>query len=139
MRVQKPPTPFSANTFSKNALECMKAYDWPGNVRELRNAVDRALTFCNTSEIDSSDLTLEVRNALSDEKKKDLIGSVSLPDNEEEWARHFAIIQLRMIIEAYQRTGKNGVRTIKLLFPQINSPNKTYLDRLVKKILQGNF
>jgi len=30
-------------TFSREAVEAMRAYDWPGNVRELENAVERAV------------------------------------------------------------------------------------------------
>ena len=29
--------------FSKDALECLLAYDWPGNVRELENCIQRAV------------------------------------------------------------------------------------------------
>ncbi len=32
---------------SPRALEALTAYHWPGNIRELRNAIERALLFCD--------------------------------------------------------------------------------------------
>jgi two-component system response regulator AtoC len=34
------------------AVEALRAYDWPGNVRELRNAIERAMLFCDDPAID---------------------------------------------------------------------------------------
>jgi DNA-binding NtrC family response regulator len=42
--------------FSDEVLEVFDIYDWPGNVRELRNAVERALLFCRSSQILIGDL-----------------------------------------------------------------------------------
>ena len=32
---------------SPAALQALVAYDWPGNIRQLRNAIERALIFCD--------------------------------------------------------------------------------------------
>jgi len=32
---------------SPRVLQALEAYDWPGNIRELRNAIERALLFCD--------------------------------------------------------------------------------------------
>ncbi len=40
-----------ARRLSTKAQSVMHAYGWPGNVRELRNAMERAVTFCDGEEI----------------------------------------------------------------------------------------
>jgi DNA-binding NtrC family response regulator len=45
-----------ASGFSRDALQCLKAYDWPGNVRELENAVERAIVVQKGREIQLEDL-----------------------------------------------------------------------------------
>jgi transcriptional regulator with PAS, ATPase and Fis domain len=42
------------------ALETLKAYCWPGNIRELRNAIERAVLFCDSDHIDIGHLPMEV-------------------------------------------------------------------------------
>ena len=42
--------------FSKNARQAIANFPWPGNVRELENAVEHAVTLCQSEEIDLSDL-----------------------------------------------------------------------------------
>ena len=44
------------------ALEVLKEYRWPGNIRELKNAVERAMLFCDDAEIDVSHLSPEIIN-----------------------------------------------------------------------------
>ncbi len=40
-----------ARELSERALAVIRSYRWPGNVRELRNAMERAVTFCDGEEI----------------------------------------------------------------------------------------
>lgn len=47
-------------SFSKEALNAMKAYDWPGNVRELRNTIERACILAESDVIEVSDLGLPI-------------------------------------------------------------------------------
>jgi DNA-binding NtrC family response regulator len=42
------------------ALEALIAYDWPGNIRELRNALERAIIFCDDPAIDIQHLPLDI-------------------------------------------------------------------------------
>jgi DNA-binding NtrC family response regulator len=42
------------------ALEALKKYDWPGNIRELRNAIERAIIFCDDAAIDIHHLPYEI-------------------------------------------------------------------------------
>ncbi|MFP4070512.1 MAG: sigma-54-dependent transcriptional regulator [Desulfovibrionales bacterium] len=46
---------------SSTALELLHAYPFPGNVRELRNALERAIAFCNGREITPSCLPERIR------------------------------------------------------------------------------
>ena len=41
-------------------LEALRAYNWPGNVRELRNAIERAMLFCDDPAIDLVHLPADV-------------------------------------------------------------------------------
>lgn len=42
------------------AMQAIMAYDWPGNIRELRNAIERAMLFCDDAAIDISHLPSEL-------------------------------------------------------------------------------
>ncbi len=42
------------------AMDAFKAYDWPGNIRELRNALERAIIFCDDPAIDVYHLPSEI-------------------------------------------------------------------------------
>jgi DNA-binding NtrC family response regulator len=53
----------SGRTASPEAMAVLTAYPWPGNVRELRNALERASTLANTSEIRAQDLPPRIRDA----------------------------------------------------------------------------
>ncbi len=46
------------------AMEALMAYDWPGNIRELRNALERAIIFCDDPAIDIHHLPLEITKNL---------------------------------------------------------------------------
>lgn len=46
---------------SQKAMNALLAYDWPGNVRELRNAMERALIFCDGDTVEIGHLPQEVQ------------------------------------------------------------------------------
>jgi two-component system, NtrC family, response regulator AtoC len=48
---------------SKPALELLRTYPFPGNVRELRNAMERAVAFCNGTEISPESLPERIRKS----------------------------------------------------------------------------
>jgi transcriptional regulator with GAF, ATPase, and Fis domain len=50
--------------FSATARQCLLDYNWPGNVRELQNAIERAVTWCETDYILPEDLPEPVAEAL---------------------------------------------------------------------------
>src|SRR4026209_746003 len=41
--LKKRAAPKESETISKEARDCLMAYDWPGNVRELENVIERAV------------------------------------------------------------------------------------------------
>jgi len=51
------------NGISSAALNLLHHHSFPGNVRELSSAVERAVTFCRTSEIDVADLPERMQQA----------------------------------------------------------------------------
>ena len=52
---------------SAEAVERLEAHIWPGNVRELENAIERALIFCQSEQIQPVDLPLEACTPPADE------------------------------------------------------------------------
>ncbi|MFW5815945.1 MAG: sigma-54-dependent transcriptional regulator [Wenzhouxiangella sp.] len=52
-----------ARRLSEHALAAMKRYPWPGNVRELRNAMERAVTFCDGEDVHPEHLPERVRKS----------------------------------------------------------------------------
>jgi two-component system, NtrC family, response regulator AtoC len=50
-----------ARRLSEQALAAVRGYRWPGNVRELKNAMERAVTFCEDEEIGVEHLPERVR------------------------------------------------------------------------------
>jgi len=48
---------------SPRAMEALMNYDWPGNIRELRNAIERAVIFCDDAAIDVNHLPTEITEA----------------------------------------------------------------------------
>jgi DNA-binding NtrC family response regulator len=47
------------------AMEAMMQYEWPGNIRELRNALERAIIFCDDPVIDIQHLPSEIKEHIS--------------------------------------------------------------------------
>lgn len=45
---------------TQRAMSALVTYSWPGNIRELRNAVERAMLFCDEEEIDLPHLPFEI-------------------------------------------------------------------------------
>jgi DNA-binding NtrC family response regulator len=41
-------------------MDAMMTYDWPGNIRELRNAIERAIIFCDDPDIDINHVPSEI-------------------------------------------------------------------------------
>lgn len=51
--------------FSGDALKKMLSYDWPGNIRELENAIERAITICESNIVYAEHLSIGGRGSVS--------------------------------------------------------------------------
>ena len=88
--------------FTPEATERLTAFDWPGNVRQLQNEIQRAVLLCETSEIDSTDLS---------------ITSVK-PETEQSQDTNFTLlegVERNAIVQMLKETGGNKLETAKRL------------------------
>jgi two-component system response regulator AtoC len=49
---------------SARALQALTQYNWPGNIRELRNAIERAMLFCDDESLDLQHLPSDVSRSI---------------------------------------------------------------------------
>jgi DNA-binding NtrC family response regulator len=88
--------------FSSEATERLTAFEWPGNVRQLQNEIQRAVLLCESSEIDSTDLS---------------ITSVK-PESEQSQDTNFTLlegVERNAIVQMLKETGGNKLETAKRL------------------------
>ncbi|MCB1043793.1 MAG: sigma-54-dependent Fis family transcriptional regulator [Acidobacteria bacterium] len=81
----------SINSLTDSAIELLTQYPWPGNVRQLRNAVERAVVFCQGNVLDARDFSLEGPAALPNPSVAlldvDVLNGMSLADLDRECVR----------------------------------------------------
>jgi DNA-binding NtrC family response regulator len=88
--------------FTSEAVDRLSAFEWPGNVRQLQNEIQRAVLLCETSEIDSTDLS---------------ITSVK-PESEQSQDTNFTLlegVERNAIVQMLKETGGNKLETAKRL------------------------
>ncbi len=68
----------NVESFSADAIQCLRSYGWPGNLRELRNAIERAAILCNGERVEVADFP-ENFTALGGELPKVDLGSKATP------------------------------------------------------------
>jgi DNA-binding NtrC family response regulator len=88
--------------FTPEAVDRLSAFEWPGNVRQLQNEIQRAVLLCETSEIDSTDLS---------------ITSVK-PESEQSQDTNFTLlegVERNAIVQMLKETGGNKLETAKRL------------------------
>ncbi|MDA8192089.1 MAG: sigma-54-dependent Fis family transcriptional regulator, partial [Gammaproteobacteria bacterium] len=93
------------------ALAALKRYAFPGNVRELENIMERALTLCESGEIDVADLRLPGHDAPG------LSGKVAAPEaspfnasdytGEQSLEEHLVQVERAAIEKALRDTNQN--------------------------------
>jgi len=89
------------------ALHTLIDYDWPGNVRELKNVIERAAVLAGTEPIDIGHLPpmLSVSST----------SYVSLPDDDVDFDREMESFEKRLILHAYEKSGRVKAKAAKML------------------------
>ena len=90
--------------FSQPALNCLLHYDWPGNVRELANAIERAVTLCETEFIYPFDLPEAIRELDLPSDAANLHLATAIKETKK-----------RLIIQAIEQARGNLTASAKLL------------------------
>jgi DNA-binding NtrC family response regulator len=73
---------------SKSAMSELVNHGWPGNIRELRNVIERAVVFCEGTQLSVSDLTTDMSNCDDHNGYNLRLNSLSLHDAESELITH---------------------------------------------------
>jgi len=81
--------------FTREAVECLMAYDWPGNVRELKNIIERLVVLKDDGIITVQDLPFDifVKNSL----KKDFKSEGSLKEARKDFEKQYIEVILSMV------------------------------------------
>ena len=88
--------------FTSAAVDRLTSFEWPGNVRQLQNEIQRAVLLCETSEIDSSDLSV----------------TNSKQEAEQNQDTNFTLlegVERNAIVQMLKETGGNKLETAKRL------------------------
>jgi DNA-binding NtrC family response regulator len=88
--------------FSPEATERLTAFEWPGNVRQLQNEIQRAVLLCESTEIDSTDLSI----------------TTVKPESEQNQDTNFTLlegVERNAIVQMLKETGGNKLETAKRL------------------------
>lgn len=107
--------------FSPEVTALFLKHDWPGNIRELKNAIERAVIFCQGEWIEVSDLGLQYQE----------LGVVPVDDFEPETA--VDSINRAVIEDALRRSGGNRKEAARLL----NIHRKTLYNRMKRYQIGG--
>ena len=88
--------------FSPEAAERLTGFDWPGNVRQLQNEIQRAVLLCESTEIDSTDLSI----------------TTVKPESDQTQDTNFTLlegVERNAIVQMLKETGGNKLETAKRL------------------------
>ncbi|HEY2082938.1 MAG TPA: sigma-54 dependent transcriptional regulator [Verrucomicrobiae bacterium] len=88
--------------FSPEATERLTSFEWPGNVRQLQNEIQRAVLLCESTEIDSTDLSI----------------TTVKPESEQSQDTNFTLlegVERNAIVQMLKETGGNKLETAKRL------------------------
>lgn len=99
--------------FSDEAMDRLRRYPFPGNVREFRNAVERAVTFCNTDRIMPEHLPVRIRRHAPEPGTKTI--PVPLLDDGDAVLPSLAEIEQRYIEHVLFRVNGNKKRAAAIL------------------------
>ena len=92
---------------NERALDALMDYDWPGNVRELKNVVERTAVLAAGEPIDIGHLPAMPSLSPS--------SYVTLPETDVDFDREVESFERRLILNAYERSGKVKAKAAKML------------------------
>lgn len=98
-----------------DAMAALTVYDYPGNVRELRSIVQASLNLAGEGPLSMKSLPPYVVKAAEQEKKR------KSASEEPAAEKPLAHMEREYILKAYEQTGKNKLRTAKLLGIGLNT------------------
>ena len=88
-------------------LDALMDYDWPGNVRELKNVIERAAVLASSEPIDVPHLPPMLAVSTP--------SYVTLPDDQVDFDRELLNFERRLILHAYEKSGKIKTKAAKML------------------------
>ncbi|VAW80735.1 Type IV fimbriae expression regulatory protein PilR [hydrothermal vent metagenome] len=98
----------------QDALETLQRYDFPGNVRELENILERAITLCDTEEIQPADLALpKLETTAIDEVARN--EPIPAPPEGVALEEYLENIERQAILNALEQTDNNKTAAAKRL------------------------
>jgi transcriptional regulator with PAS, ATPase and Fis domain len=98
-----------------DAMAALSAYDFPGNIRELRSIVQSALNLADDGPLSMKSLPPYVLKAAEQEKRRKSATEESAAE------KPLAHMEREYILKVYEQTGKNKLRTAKLLGIGLNT------------------
>lgn len=105
------------DSISEEAMRYLENYDWPGNVRELENAIERAVAFEQTNQI-QPERWPETILRYSPAK---LRSQFSLPEQGMDLEKYMAELEKVFILDALRRTVGNQTKAADLLGLSVRS------------------
>ncbi|WP_291322383.1 sigma-54 dependent transcriptional regulator [Desulfonatronospira sp.] len=100
--------------FSEQALQVLENYHFPGNVRELQNAVERAVTFCDGSEILPRHLPARIRDTRK-VAQENISGQISQAMFQDKSLPPLCEVEQRYIQHVLDKVGGNKRRAASIL------------------------
>ena len=102
--------PYSGQSRSAEARDCLLSYDWPGNVRELEHAIERAMVMGATDQILPEDLPAEIFEVVA-----------LAPDSSPKYQNVVKEQKKQLVQKAMQQCGGNYIEAAKVLGLHPNS------------------
>ena len=102
-------------SLSRDALECLRAYDWPGNVRQLRTAMEHAVVMSSDYELRAADFPEYLHSGSAQPPPAAPNCGSTAFELETAPSLNLQYLERRAILLALQRTGGNRSAAAELL------------------------
>lgn len=102
-------------SLSRDALECLRAYDWPGNVRQLRTAMEHAVVMSSDNELRAADFPEYLHSGSAQPPPAAPNCGSTAFELETAPSLNLQYLERRAILLALQRTGGNRSAAAELL------------------------